>query len=272
MTSILVEANEPVDIEDLKVKDEAKAPVKEDNLAALEESIELPEKYRGKSTAEITKMHMEAEMALGRKNNEFGELRKLTDQVIKRQLSEAQAVSAPKERKEVSTEDLLTSPQKAIDDAIASHPRLAAIERMEADLISNKAAQALGAFKEKHPDFQEVGNSEEFLKYVDETPGRKKLYQQAAYNYDFDVADELLTQFKQAQKAKVKSIAKEQQKTEIKQLAKSAVLETATTGDSSKKIFRRRDLIDMAASNPQKYYEESFQAEVQQAYQEGRVK
>ena len=37
----------------------------------------LPDKYQGKSTAEIVQMHQEAEKLLGRQSSEVGELRKM---------------------------------------------------------------------------------------------------------------------------------------------------------------------------------------------------
>jgi hypothetical protein len=37
---------------------------------------DLPDKYRGKSAAELARMHQEAEKLLGRQSSEVGELRK----------------------------------------------------------------------------------------------------------------------------------------------------------------------------------------------------
>ena len=48
---------------------------------------EVPEKYQGKSTAEIVRMHQEAEKLLGKQSSEVGELRKVVDDYIQTQLS-----------------------------------------------------------------------------------------------------------------------------------------------------------------------------------------
>ena len=56
---------------------------------------ELPDKYKGKSTAEIVRMHQEAEKLLGRQSSEVGELRKVVDDYIQTQLS---TTNAPKKR------------------------------------------------------------------------------------------------------------------------------------------------------------------------------
>jgi hypothetical protein len=52
---------------------------------------DIPEKYRGKSTAEIVRMHQEAEKLLGRQSSEVGELRGVVDQYIKTQLDNQKA-------------------------------------------------------------------------------------------------------------------------------------------------------------------------------------
>ena len=42
----------------------------------------IPEKYQGKSTAEIVRMHQEAEKLLGKQSGEVGELRSVVDSYI----------------------------------------------------------------------------------------------------------------------------------------------------------------------------------------------
>ena len=47
-----------------------------------ENDEELPEKYRGKSVAEIARMHTEAEKQIGKQSNEVGELRQAFDEFV----------------------------------------------------------------------------------------------------------------------------------------------------------------------------------------------
>ena len=244
-----------------------------DNLDVLEEAVSLPEKYRGKSAAEIAQMHMEAEKEKGRLGNELGEVRKLADTIIRQQLTQAskETKSAPVERKEITADELLEAPQKVIDDAVAAHPALRRAEELERSLVEQQVNAQVDAFAKKHPDYREIGQSPEFLDWVKATPGRQKLYAQAS-NYDFDVADELLTQFKDNKAKVATAAAKTVRKDEIRARAKDATLETATSGDASKKVYRRKDLLDMMVSRPDKYYDETFQSELQKAYVEGRVK
>ena len=47
---------------------------------------DIPDKYKGKSTADIVRMHQEAEKLLGKQSGEVGELRSVVDNYIQTQL------------------------------------------------------------------------------------------------------------------------------------------------------------------------------------------
>ena len=50
-------------------------------------AAEIPDKYRNKSLDDVIKMHQEAEKLIGRQAQEVGEIRKLTDELIKTNLN-----------------------------------------------------------------------------------------------------------------------------------------------------------------------------------------
>jgi hypothetical protein len=62
----------------------------EDNKQASEPEFEVPEKFAAKSKEEVAQSYTELERELGRKSNEIGELRKLTDQLLQLQVAEKQ--------------------------------------------------------------------------------------------------------------------------------------------------------------------------------------
>ena len=70
---------------DINAEQEQEAPP-EPTPEPTEQEDDLPEKYRGKSTAEIVRMHQEAEKLLGKQSGEVGELRKVVDDYIQTQL------------------------------------------------------------------------------------------------------------------------------------------------------------------------------------------
>jgi hypothetical protein len=61
--------------------DTAELDTREEQFESPQEQTQqaeaLPEKYQGKSAAELARMHQEAEKLLGRQSSEVGELRKL---------------------------------------------------------------------------------------------------------------------------------------------------------------------------------------------------
>ena len=60
---------------------------------------DIPEKYQGKSTAEIVRMHQEAEKLLGKQSGEVGELRSVVDSYIQTQLDTTPTHARSEERR-----------------------------------------------------------------------------------------------------------------------------------------------------------------------------
>ena len=84
------------------------------------EEQEVPQKYQGKSTAEIIRMHQEAEKLLGKQSSEVGELRKVVDDYIQTQLSE----QAPQQSEPEEDIDFFSDPDRAVARAIDNHPKI----------------------------------------------------------------------------------------------------------------------------------------------------
>src|SRR5690554_256564 len=77
------------------------------------EEEEIPEKYRGKTAAEIIKMHQEAEKLIGKQGSEVGELRKVVDDFIR-----SQTLNKPQKQEEVEEVDFFADPSQAVNKAI----------------------------------------------------------------------------------------------------------------------------------------------------------
>jgi hypothetical protein len=95
----------------------------------------LPEKYQGKSAAELARMHQEAEKLLGRQSSEVGELRKVVDSYIQTQLSQQQAP----QKSDDEDYDFFTDPDKAVSRAIENHPKI-----KEAETVHSTVQESLG--------------------------------------------------------------------------------------------------------------------------------
>jgi hypothetical protein len=223
--------------------------------------VKIPEKYQGKSVDEIIRMHQEAEKLIGKQAQEVGEVRKLADELIKQNLSTKQQTVA--EEPEV---DFFEDPQKAILNTVNRHPDVLAAKQAAQEFKKMQIQQKLS---QKHPDFIQVVQDAGFAEWVKQSPVRMSLYAKADGELDFDSADELLSTFKQLKQVQTKQAAAVDN-TARQQSLKAASVDTGGTGESSKKIYRRTDLIRLKMTDPARY--EDLQPEIMAAYAEGRVK
>ena len=227
---------------------------------------DLPEKYRGKSVADIVKMHQEAEKLIGRQASEVAEVRSLADTLIKRQIQPTVPVVP-----EASVDDIdfFSDPVSTVNKVIANHPSIRLAQEKSAELDRMTSKQKLTT---KHPDYLEVIGDGDFVKFVTASPIRQQLFQAADKQYDFAAADELLTTFKELKQAKQKIVSDgaTQLKEENKRQLANASVDTGGSGEVGQKTYRRSDLIRLQIQNPERYKELS--KEIYTAYREGRVR
>ncbi len=225
---------------------------------------ELPDKYKGKSAAELARMHQEAEKLLGRQSSEVGELRKVVDSYIQTQLSQQYAPQQPEQDDDV---DFFTDPERAVSRAIEKHPKI-----REAELYSQqyKKVTALGQLQAKHPDMNNILNDDKFAEWVKGSKIRTQLFVQADQQYDYEAADELFSLWKDRQTTV-------QQTAQAEKAGRKEAVRSANTGNArgnpdsqSRKIYRRADIIKLMKTDPDRY--QSLSDEIMKAYAEGRVK
>jgi len=226
------------------------------------EEDDLPEKYKGKTRAEIARMHTEAEKAIGRQSSEVGELRAAFDEFV---TSSVKAKDEPKVEEDV---DFFIDPEAAVKRAIDNHPKLKQAEAVTAEM---QKRQSLARLKTDFPDMEKTLAEPAFAEWVKASPVRVRLYQNADKTYDYDSAAELFNNW--AERANIV----EQTKVTEKQ-AQSNEVRKASTGNTrsnpdarrTKKVYRRSDIIRMMRTDPERYA--SMEEEIQLAYLEKRVK
>ena len=224
----------------------------------------VPEKYKGKTTEDIIKMHQEAEKLIGKQAQEVGEVRRLADDLIKQSLaSKTQQQQHIEQEPEI---DFFEDPRKAIQKELSSHPDVIAAREAALQFKKMQIQQKLG---ENHPDFAQVVQDPEFASWVKASNVRMGLYAKADAEYDYDSANELLSTFKQLKSVKAQE-TKKAGETARNSAMKAASVDVGGTGESSKKVYRRSDLIRLRMTDPSRY--EALSDEIMKAYQEGRVK
>ena len=231
-------------------------------LEIEEAKSELPEKYRAKSLEEVVRMHQEAEKLIGKQAQEVGEVRKLADELLKQNLDSKQQ-HIKEEEPEV---DFFENPQKAVQATIDRHPDVLAARQAGQEFKRMQIQQKL---VQDHPDYSQVVNDSEFQNWVKSSPIRLGLYAKADGEFDYDSANELLSTFKQLRgiKAKESEQAGNAQRTKS---MKAAQVDVGGSGESSKRVYRRADLIRLKMTDPSRY--ETLSDEIMQAYSEGRVR
>jgi hypothetical protein len=277
--SIIVDTETPVieaSSEESQVMPEAvvEAAAESTEVITEHETIDesLPEKYQGKSIADVIEMHQNVEQALSKQGIDLGKQRATVGSLM--EALEQQKVTVETEvdqfsGNEASEEDFYADPAAAVKSAIEQHPEIVRAREERISLEHQHNAESLGAI---HPNFKETVKTEEFQNWVEASTFRTELFLKADNQYDIEAAKELFGTWEQIQnvtKTKQASVKSEKsRKDALRQMSS----ESRTGGESlgGKKVYRRADLINLQVTDPNRYA--ALADEIQQAYAEGRVK
>ena len=280
MAANFIEQDELFSSSEQEVVQDVTTPVPDSTMSDTTEVVdtapepveELPEKYKGKSAIEIARMHQEAEKLIGRQANEVHEVRSLADQLLKQQL-EANKKVKQEPIEESLEEDFFADPKQAVNRQVEKHPAVVEARQAALEMKKMKTAQQLAA---KHPDFGTIAADVGFQDWVKASAIRLNLFAKADADYDFEAADELLSTYKEIKQIKAQQVVQQTaQSNQIEAEAQKTAMKAATvdvggTGETSRKVYRRADLIKLKMTDPARY--EAMSDEIMAAYAEGRVK
>lgn len=230
-----------------------------EQVAEVKTEDTIDPKYRDKSIEDVIKMHREAEKLINRQAQEVGETRRLADELIKSQLK-------PKAEEEKPKADFFDDPEEAVRKAVESSPDVVSAKQYATQARQYMARQELLS---KHPDAMELSKDEDFRNWIGSSPVRIKLAIQADQQYDVESANELYSTYKELKGVRAKNVS-EVEKTARDKTLKSASVESGGSGESSRKVYRRADLIQLKLRDPQAFA--ARQDEIDAAYREGRVR
>ena len=250
-----------------KTNSEAEESFEAPTAESTAPKTEVPQKFEGKSVEEIVESYSNLEKQYGKQGNELGELRKLADTLIQKNLQESQATDAQSELPPLKEDDFLTDPVNSVRRIVeeALQPIRGVIEQTTADTTINR-------LQTKHPDLEQIVQDVDFQKWVMESMPRQDMWQRASTG-DFNYADELISQYK-ALHGQHAAAQEQQVKTEKeKELQAATSVASGISSDGSQKskpTYRRAELIRLQIEDPRRYQELS--PEIYQAYSEGRVR
>jgi hypothetical protein len=259
----LEENEEFVPLSEMDKPEEVQEPEQEINETETQEAVsDVPDKYKDKSLEDVVRMHQEAEKLLGRQSSEVGDLRKSVDDLLKAKLEEA--ISSKKEDNEPEL-DFYTNPTDAVNKAVENSNT---VKQMQELIARQEQQEVLSKIATKHPDYEGVIKDQNFVDWIKASAVRTELLQRAD-KYDYNAADELLSNWKEIKGIveKTQSLSEQDRKLQVK---------AASTGGKgsgepmSRKIYKRSEVRDLMINDPQKY---AANADIiYKAYAEGRVK
>jgi hypothetical protein len=259
-------------VDELAQETEAQEQVEEPEVETNPEP-EIPDKYRGKSMAEIIKMHQESEKLIGRQAQEVGKARRLADELLQRELSQKQAVQTPQEEEKDPAESYLEDPVGAVNKAVDNHP---AIQQAKQQAFEYKQQQVTQRLRNQFPNFDDVIQDSRFFEWVKASPIRTRLFTEAHSQYDYNSAVELISTWnamnpveQRQQSTQTPDVVTEAKK-ETARTLKTAAVDTGSPAPTSRKTYRRADLINLRLRDPARY--DAMADEIMAAYAEGRVK
>lgn len=248
-----------VDVSELEAVEQEQEVEQQVEGAGVEEDAEIPVQWRGKSFKEVAKAAADLEKSLSRQGQELGDLRRLTDDIIKAQLKPEKDVEQTKDV------DFFENPDVAIANKVSTHPDVLAAKQIAIQVRQEQAKQRL---MQLHPDFGNIMQDPQFAEWVRAKPKRIEMLRQA-HAYDVDAADELFSTFKELKGVRSKEVSEAEVQKRDKSL-KSAAVDAGGSGEGSKKYFSRRLLREMQIKQPSKFA--AMRNEIDAAYREGRIK
>lgn len=233
----------------------------------------LPEKYVGKTVAEIADMHANAEKELGRVRNELGEQRGLVASLSQIQRREVEQKAAPQDEVIITGDQILSDPVGSVNRIIQPHLDAAAHQRTEAAANAQLFAEN-AALDNDFADYPATVATDEFQKFALRTNSRRADFETAANGEGLKqvrAARRLLEDYKDFQDSTKESKPKTPEE-EGFAAGQAAITEVGASSApiSSKSLVYESDAIALLNSNAAKYRSPSYQTELAAAIREGR--
>jgi hypothetical protein len=234
--------------------------------AEVQDQFQMPEKFKDVSPEDIAKSYVELERQRSREAQELGELRRKWDTLVEQELQAHRTdrnKPAPVQEQEVKFDEIVSNPQEAVKRVVKGD-----IDKVTEQVQEIRKELRKEKFEAKHNDYLNVVQEPDFVDWISKSQYRLKMLQHAHANYDYDVADELLTEYKEVKATRAKPAATNEVG---KQQLQKTTLESGTSKQvSNKKTYSRAELRDIRVRKPDQW--KANYDEYLAAYKEGRVK
>lgn len=245
-----------------------------------DQGTEIPEKFKGKTPEQLVEMYQNLEKLNGRQAQELGTYRQRVDEILQLRNSTENANKKPENPKPVTVEELLESPDAALDKAIGASPIAQKAEEASKRVAQLETQLARNSFESAYPDYKSDVQDPEFIQWVTANPLRSTLAVRADSQNDFNAAKALWDLWSEHKTlvGNVEKNRKEEQKRKVL-VGASTVSNGASAEQKAKPTFSRAKLLDLQiraesgdARAKAKWDDPAFQQARVEAYREGRVK
>ena len=253
--------------EETTSKEAAEPEAQEIESASGIEDTEVPSKFQGKSVDDILSSYQNLEQQYGKQGNELGELRKLADTLIQKNLQEAQVQQVQQDEVALTEEDFHENPLRAVRRGVEE-----ALQPIKGAITQTQADSTLQRLQTKHPDVENIVNNAQFQQWVMASSPRQDMWLKAS-NGDFEYADELFSQYKELTQTANEKQTEKVQKERERELQAATTVSGGSSADASSSglpVYKRTELIRLQIQDPQRYAD--LAPEIYKAYEQGRVR
>lgn len=249
---------------------ETKAPKLDEIKLPNDDSIDA--KYRGKSAADLIRMHEDAQAHIGRQSQEVGTWRSVVADLSTAATRQAPPNTTQETALKITSDELLTNPAEAISKVV-ERSLAKALKPIEDRQTLDQREAELHALNRDFPNINQVGNDPEFNKWAQGAAGRRADAAATAKG-DTSAARRLLEAWSDRQELlKATNQTAGGGKPQGVDGAKGAVTESgggraAPTGE----IMSRSSIVDMIINKPDEYNSDGFQQKLLIAAKEGRIR
>lgn len=247
------------------------------------------EKYGNKTDAEVIDILLNQEKVIGRQGQEVGDLRSqntalegLVNKALEIPLAQGQPIGETKT--ELTDDDFALSPKESTERLVTAAVEKA-VGKTNETVQNLEIATRVQQFEAIHPTATKDVNDPAFAEYVNSTPYRTRLAKTAIGDLtaiDFDAAEDLWLGWEEHRGAvkpdddtKIPATGADPKTPTIEDaslVSGGGKAATSASDNSGKPIYSEAALQDMQLNDNDKYWRADVQAEIQAAYQEGRVR
>jgi hypothetical protein len=234
----------------------------------------IPERFANKDITDVIKSYEELEKLNSRQAQDLGSMRKTVDQLLDIQQQQASS-PAQETSKPVSVDDLYENADEVLRRVVREESSNE-LTTLKSELDQLKLERKLSQLEGKFPDWRERVQEADFGAWVQESPYRQRMFQEADSG-DFDAAEEILGMYYETNRRQEAQDSQRQEQVVQQQQLADAILESGSpAAPAMDETYSRNDLMearlsakrgDLKADRWLKAHADS----IARAYEEGRI-